>query len=279
MDCPAAFVTAYNAATNTWSFPHPLPIPLAQSNGAGVINGKIYVSGGFQGNADLSIGLYVYDPATNTWARKQDLPILRDPHGGYSSLFGARGVTGVIGGQLYVVTGCFMQLNDPAVYATEACGPGFFRYNPVADRWTMLPAPALGDHAHSPYAGGVIGGKFYVMGGSVYTHEGHFAVYDPATNVWTPKTALALERTGAATAVLGARLYVMGGARYNAVKDLMETLDVTIVYDPTTDAWTRRASMPSPRKGIVASKVALNGESRIEVMGGNAPGNNLQYIP
>ena len=185
----------------------------------------------------------------------------------------------MIGGQLYVVTGCFMQLNDPAVYATEACGPGFFRYNPVADRWTMLPAPALGDHAHSPYAGGVIGGKFYAMGGSFYTHEGHFAVYDPATNVWTPKTALALQRTGAATAVLGARLYVMGGARYNAVKDLMETLDVTIVYDPTTDAWTRRASMPSPREGIVASKVALNGESRIEVMGGNAPGNNLQYIP
>ena len=58
-----------------------------------------------------------------------------------------------------------------------------------------------------------------------------------------------------------------------------ETLDVTIVYDPATDAWTRRASMPSPRTGISASKVFLNGQPRIEVVGGVAPGSNLQYVP
>ena len=40
-------MTAYNVATNTWTFRHRLPKPLAGSNGAGVINGKIYVSGGY----------------------------------------------------------------------------------------------------------------------------------------------------------------------------------------------------------------------------------------
>ena len=40
-------VSAYNAATNTWTERRPLPVPLYLSNGAGVINGKIYVSGGF----------------------------------------------------------------------------------------------------------------------------------------------------------------------------------------------------------------------------------------
>src|SRR4051812_36795775 len=80
-------VIAYNVATNTWSFRRPLPIPLAETNGAAVINGKIYVSGGFRGPDDLSIGLYVYDPAANTWTRKRDLPILRDPNGGWSRLF------------------------------------------------------------------------------------------------------------------------------------------------------------------------------------------------
>src|SRR5512144_3017115 len=35
---PQATVTAYNAATNTWTVRHPLPVRLASSNGAGVIN-------------------------------------------------------------------------------------------------------------------------------------------------------------------------------------------------------------------------------------------------
>ncbi len=278
---PLAKTTAYNVSTNTWTFRRPQPIPLAQTNGAAVLNGKIYVSGGFSdySQSELSIRLYMYDPAANAWTRKRDLPILHDAHGGPSSLFGARGVSGVIKGRLYVVTGCFMQLFEPAVFAQEVCGPGLFRYNPVTDKWTILPSPPFGNDAHSPYAGGVIGGKFYVMGGSSHTHDGRFAVYDPATNQWTSKTSLALARPGAATAVQDSKLYVMGGSRYNAATDAIETLDVTIVYDPATDAWTRRASMPAPRTGIAAAKVWLDGRPRIEVLGGISPGNNLQYIP
>jgi N-acetylneuraminic acid mutarotase len=79
--------------------------------------------------------------------------------------------------------------------------------------------------------------------------------------------------------VLGGKLYVVGGSRFNATQDKWETLDITIVYDPATDAWTRRASLPSPRSGIAASAVQLNGKARIEVVGGIAGGNNIQYIP
>jgi N-acetylneuraminic acid mutarotase len=79
--------------------------------------------------------------------------------------------------------------------------------------------------------------------------------------------------------VLEGKLYVMGGERYNAARHAFETLDITIVYDPATDTWTRRASLPSPRSGIAASRVFLGGQPRIEVVGGVAPGNNLQYIP
>ena len=46
-----------------------------------------------------------------------------------------------------------------------------------------------------------------------------------------------------------------------------------------TDAWTRRAPLPTPRSGIAASTVLLDGKPRIEVVGGIAPGNNVQYIP
>ena len=71
----------------------------------------------------------------------------------------------------------------------------------------------------------------------------------------------------------------MGGRRYNAARDAYETLDITIVYDPATDAWTRRASMPSPRSGIAATRVVLDGQPRLQVVGGVPPGNNLQYVP
>jgi hypothetical protein len=71
----------------------------------------------------------------------------------------------------------------------------------------------------------------------------------------------------------------MGGSRYNARRNLFEILDVTISYDPVTDAWTPRASLPSPREHISATKVFLNGNPRIELLGVAPPGNNLQYVP
>jgi hypothetical protein len=71
---------------------------------------------------------------------------------------------------------------------------------------------------------------------------------------------------------------VMGGVRFNGVG--LDILDITIVYDPVTDAWTRRASLPSARYGLSASTVLLNGKPRIEMVGGTvSENNNLQYIP
>ena len=270
---PLRKVTAYNVATNTWTDRRPLPIPLAWSNGAGVINGKIYVSGGFSeiGDADPTRALYVYDPGTNTWTRKRDLPAIGGPPDYWT--VGKNGVTGVIKNQLYVVTLCH---SIEAGYCEgDSTGPRLFRYNPVTDRWVTLAPPFPGAGVNT-VAGGVIGGKFYVMGGDFW-NNGLLSVYDPATNQWSPKTPLGLARRSVATAVLGNKLYVMGG--YRVRNNLAEMLDITIVYDPVTDAWTRRASLPGPRWGLAASRVYLNGKPRIELVGGEAPGNNLQYVP
>ncbi len=50
-------------------------------------------------------------------------------------------------------------------------------------------------------------------------------------------------------------------------------------YDPTTDRWTNYAPPPTARTAIGGSLVTLNGQPRIEVIGGTRPGNNLQYVP
>ena len=272
---PNAKVAAYNVATNTWTWPRQLPVPLAESNGAGVINGRIYVSGGWSTSPEWPSGaLYMYNPATNTWTRKRDMPVVTTD--GEDDYPGGSGVTGVINGKLYVVAGCF-EAQEPWGYF-ETCNPLFFRYDPATDRWTRLPSPfGSNTPTGTQGGGGVIGGKFYLIATSYYTGDARFSVYDPATNRWTPKPILGAARWGAATAVLGGKLYVMGGNRRNG--DVVETLNLTSVFDPMTNVWSQRGPLPSPRAGIAGTTVMLNGTPRIEVIGGAAPGNNLQYIP
>ncbi len=281
---PQATVAAYNAATNTWTLRQPLPVRLAETNGAGVIKGKIYISGGCTDHECNfpTAALYMYDPATNTWTEKRRIPddsTSNGPYGEKEAPLGD-GVTGVINDRLYVLSGCFMA--DAPYGYFESCDPLFYRYNPATDKWVELPPPstAVGTGLRSGFVSGVIDGKFYVMGGNPWTPDAWFAVYDPATNRWTKlTTGFALTRYGAASAVLGARLYVIGGSRYNANTDSYDILAVTVRYDPTTGTWKRLADLPSPRSGIAASRIFLNGKARIEVVGGSGTGNNLQYVP
>jgi N-acetylneuraminic acid mutarotase len=245
-----------------------------------VLDGKIYVTGGYpDGGMNFPRPtVFTYDPATNTWTRKRDMPTVNDEAGRQFPAGG--GVTGVIGGKLYVVSGCY--LKDPTYGSfSPGCNPLFLRYNRATDRWVILPPPftqPIPGEINDPSIGGVIDGKFYVMAGSFSTIEAHFAVYDPATNKWTTRTPLGRERQATASAVLGGKLYVMGGLRDSGGG--LDVLDITAVYDPVTDAWTRRASLPSARYGISASTVLVNGKARIEAIGGMDPvNNNLQYIP
>jgi len=280
---PVAKVTAYNVATNTWTSRRPLPKPLARTNGAGVLNGKIYVTGGYPDGA-MSWPwptVYMYDPATDTWTRKADMPKVAGEAGRQYPAGG--GVTGVIGGKLYVVSDCFLK-DSTGGYLSPGCNPLFLRYNPTTDRWVILPPPfSPAIHAGNPSIGGIIDGKFYVMASSYNANEGandaHFAVYDTATNKWITRTPLPHGLYRAASAVLGRKLYVMGGSGTNDLGE-QDVLDINIAYDPVTDAWTRQASLPSARYSISASKVFLNGKPRIELVGGMlTPGTNLQYVP
>ena len=71
--------------------------------------------------ARASSALYVYEPGTNTWTRKQDMPSVLSSSG-KRQYGGAWGVTGVIAGQLYVLTSCYQE--EQPIY--NDCTPALF---------------------------------------------------------------------------------------------------------------------------------------------------------
>lgn len=214
-------VDAFNLATNTWSPRAPLPSPRSDLNGASAINGRIYVSGGHDASGAQTKTLFVYNPGTDTWVRKADMPRA-----------GGCGTQGVIEGLLYVTTDCGLFSSDTT---------RFYRYAPVTNTWTKLASPP--DNFNLFGVSGVIGGKYYLAG------DGHlFVAYDPATKRWTERANTAHPERFMCAAVLNGKLFVAGGFdASNAEADLPGAVPTLRVYDPATNTWHFRASMPTPR--------------------------------
>jgi N-acetylneuraminic acid mutarotase len=260
---PVAKVRAYNVATNIWSIKRDMPATRYDIN-AGVIDGKIYVPGGFTSQHTPTASLFVYDIASDTWTQKRDMPAP-----------GGSGATGVIGGKLYVVTFGSYSLNPP-VY--------FFRYNPATDSWTKLPSPS-NFFSLDGQNGGVINKKLYLVGHTQSSDHSVALEYDPVTNQWTQKQSWSsqacLPNFGCSLegpmVVMLEHLYVFGGERSSKFSPGI------FIYDPASDTWESKPlsttfgywALYGPR----AARVFLNGEPRVEVTGGYIPGNNQQYIP
>ena len=249
-------VQAYDASTNTWSTKAPFPHPIQFTNGAGVINGKIYMTGGCTGYKRYFGWTWMYDPATNTWTQKAWMP----------EEFNWAGNSGVIQNKLYVLSSCNGQ---------EDCGSStnlfFGSYNPATDTWTSLPAPPS-QSAHTFGASAVIGGKFYVVGGD---NNGVVEVYDPTTNQWATRAAMPNPRSQVASATVAAKMYVIAGRRVSDVT----LVSTTSVYDASSNTWKNVAPAPRGGAGLAAGRVVVNGQPRLELVGGARPGNNMQYTP
>lgn len=213
------------------------------TNGANVINGKIYLVGGLNSSGGFTSSLYVYNPATNTWSSKASLPV-KTTHG----------VSGVIEGKLYVL-----------VSDCDGCETRYvrrlYRYDPISNSWTRR---ADCPRQHVSPAGNVIGGKLYVASGRDKNQvpQTSLDVYDPATNTWTAKAPLPVPRIAAPAAVLANNLYILGG------KDAVDGDASMVAYDPATNTWKDKAPMLAPWEGPAARTVTYKGVSHILKVGG-----------
>jgi len=266
---PVRTVEGYNFATDQWASRASLHVALTNTNGVGVIGGKLYLSGGFfetaEGLTGYHPGLNVYDPLRNSWTRKADMP----------RRF-AQGITGVIAGKLYVMPGSCNNCGSQ-----ERITSRLYRYDPLTNSWQFL---SRGPHAHASGAGAVINGKFYVAGGIGADNRptNQLDVYDPATNRWTTLAPLPEARSGIAGTSLQGKLFIFGKSNVGEG----EWQNQVDAYDPVTNTWTAKTPMPGAGVGDLAvARVTYQGNSHVVAVGGHDiegsnPGNVTQvYTP
>ncbi len=184
----------------------------------------------------------------------------------------------VVDGKLYVMGG-IKPLWQPTgvVYA----------YDPQANVWTARkPMPKPMHHN----AITVLDGKIYLFGGFMLPQSGPPAWvtinsawrYDPATDVWTELAPMPTARGAAAAAVVNGKIYVVGGAAplegdSRPVHPLRPNRSLGTVeeYDPATNTWRTRVSMPVARNHVAIG--AVNG--KVYVIGGRLGSAFITAVP
>lgn len=187
-------VWAWNPATDAgWT--ERMGMPAGTERGAavtGVIDGKIYIAGGYRNGAVTDVS--VYDPAANTWTALPALPMPRD-----------HGCGGAVGGKLYYIGG------RPSGPATPQ--PQVFEYTPGGTWLERAPMPT----PRGGTACGVVGDRIVVVGGegNPAAPSGVFPqseAYDAIANTWVNLADMPTPRHGMGAAVVDGKLYVPGGA-------------------------------------------------------------------
>jgi len=152
-----------------------------------------------------------------------------------------------------------------------------YEYDSATDKWTKKKPMALASH-HVAFA--EYRSKIYAFGGFVLPASGPPAwvpinnawEYDPATDEWKALAPMPTKRGSPVAAVVGDKIYVIGGATTppgsseTAVHPRRPHISLGTVeeYDPATNSWRERRSMPTPRNHTLAGVV--NG--KIYVIGG-----------
>jgi uncharacterized repeat protein (TIGR03803 family) len=208
----------YNTSTNAWSTATALPATLAGGASA-VVDGILYVFGGYSGNAAGTAvnSVYAYDPATNSWSTKTSMPTARGS------------ATAVVdGATVYVIGGNNSTLRLNTVEA----------YDTANNSWSTEADLLTGK---SDLAGGFLGGEVFATDGYNASTEdnGDNEAYSTSTKSWSTRAADPQARNSLCYGVPNGQLVVAGGVNGNgAVQTANES------YNATTNAWTTKAAIP-----------------------------------
>ena len=225
------YTTEYDPQTDTWRERALSPEGLTHQAVA-VLDGKIYVAGGFGGGRHSlsSAGVYSYDPASDHW---QSLAPFAGPQGG--------GVLAAVGGMLHAIGG--------RVVGDETFGTHTV-YNPATNSWhSAAPLPTSRDHASAF----VVDGKIHLIGGRLGpnpSNVGLYDIYDPASDSWTSAAPMPTGRSSVASAEYRGMLFIAGGeCRMGSPYDEVEA------YDLESGNWLTFPALPTARHAFAAAVV------------------------
>lgn len=187
---PVSTLYIFNAQTGQWSAGAPMPTARG-AVGVGVIDGLIYVAGGFplQRAADFT----VFDPVSNRWWALPRMPTGRDHLG-----------AAVVDGKFYAIGG---RVSGVLRHQVE-------EYDPRTRMWRSR---ARMPTARGGLAVAAVGGRIYAFGGE--GNPGHpsgvfpqVEEFIPALNQWRALPFMPFPRHGIGAGVYRGVIYLPGGA-------------------------------------------------------------------
>jgi N-acetylneuraminic acid mutarotase len=183
----------YNPLTNTWETKAPMPKGSRAELTASVVNGKIYVVGGYFFGTYLvsSNVLEVYDTETDTWTTKTPMS---------TAVYSCS--SAVVNNKIYVIENSFSErvgsLNQ--IYDTETDSWSYGRSIPVG---VVGAAAAATTATFAPK-------RIYVIGGVTGTNSSN-QIYNPENDTWSFGAQMLTARNYLGVAVLEDVLYAVGG--------------------------------------------------------------------
>jgi hypothetical protein len=125
----------------------------------------------------------------------------------------------------------------------------FSRFDPRANKWTILPSLPTPVRAG---AGAALDGDIYVVGGQALSGDGRLVFrYRQAQRRWERVAPLPSPTFNETAVAFGGKLWVIGGWWNGDLADVW-------VYDPSADAWRRGPSLPQPVQ--TAAAVVYHGQ-------------------
>ena len=250
-------VWIYDSRAGTWSIGADAGTRHIAHGAVAIGNQKVLVIGGdcqFSRGACASGSVEEYDVAANTWTQKSPMPI---PLHSTSTTLLADGRILVAGG-----SNNFGSVDTAQIY------------DPATDAW-FGKTSSMNESRYYHTATLLKNGKVLVAGGNKVFTGGATAsktaeIYDPATNVWSLVTPMAVIRTlPTATLLADGRVMLAGGTDTGAAS----TTDSVEIYDPRRNTWTFACRLTGPRYGHNATLLADG--VRILISGGTKLNNPL----
>ncbi|MEK7675976.1 MAG: kelch repeat-containing protein [Verrucomicrobiota bacterium] len=176
--------------------------------------------------------------APGSWTLKAPMPMALDAHASCA-----------VDGILYVIGGH----KDPGIYTQL---PTLFAYDPKTDSWTSKKDMPT---ARRWPAASVVDGIIYVIGGGCMFSPALDTVeaYDPKTDTWMTKAHLPAARSSVAACAVDGIIYAIGGLVGTISAGNMQRSATVEAYDPKTNHWTPKASLPEASAFHTAN--AVNG--------------------